>query len=124
MTNIADAIKQTALGAVASTMPSGVYFGTVTSVSPVKVQLESKITLDAKHLILTTLVQDFDVDMTVDHMTEEKAGGQGDAMYESHAHAYTGRKTFTVHLGLKSGEKVMLIRVQGGQRYIILDRVR
>lgn len=105
-------------------MPSGVYFGTVQSTSPLKINVENKLTLESKHLILTTLVQDFDVDMTVDHKTEDKEGGKGDAMYEKHNHDYKGRKTFTVHLGLQSGETVMLIRIQGGQRYIVLDRVR
>lgn len=41
----------------------------------------------------------------------------------SHKHGYVGRKTFRVHLGLKTGERVLLLRIQGGQQYIVLDRV-
>ena len=98
-------IKRAALDAVASTMPSGVYYGTVTSTSPLKITVEQKMVLTEKQLVLSSLVQDFTVDMTVNNTTD-------------------GKKSFTVHLGLKQGEKVMLIRVQGGQQFIVLDRVR
>ena len=117
-------IKKAALAAVAASMPSGVYFGTVISPSPLQISVEQKFTLTEKQLILTSLVQDFDVEMTVDHKTEETSGGSGDASFASHSHEYKGRKKFKVHLALKSGEKVMLLRMQGGQRYIVLDRIR
>ena len=41
----------------------------------------------------------------------------------NHSHGYTGKKKFLVHNGLKNGEKVMLLRFQKGQRFLILDRV-
>lgn len=41
----------------------------------------------------------------------------------SHNHKYVGRKTFKVHNGLVVGDKVVLLQMQGGQKYIVLDRV-
>lgn len=41
----------------------------------------------------------------------------------SHKHDISGIKTLTICNGLKNGDKVILIRVQGGQRYIVLDKV-
>ena len=41
----------------------------------------------------------------------------------SHNHAIQGRTTVTVHSGLKKGEKVILIRMQGGQKFVVLDRM-
>lgn len=117
-------IKRAALDAVFASMPSGIYFGTVISSSPLKISVDQKMTLTEKQLVLTTLVQDFSVNMTVDHKTEDKSGGSGDSSFASHNHDYKGTKSFRVHLALKAGEKVMLIRVQGGQKYIVLDRIR
>jgi hypothetical protein len=94
-------IKRAAIDAVNATMPSGVYYGTVISTSPLKISVESKMTLTDKQLVLSSLVQDFDVDITLGE-----------------------RRTCTLHFALKPKEKVMLIRVQGGQQYIVLDRVR
>ena len=41
----------------------------------------------------------------------------------THKHEYKGRKKIMLHHGLKVGEQVMLLRVQGGQNYVIIDRV-
>ena len=69
-------------------------------------------------------VTDFEVDMTVNHTTEDKGGGSGAAAYEAHKHAYVGKKTFKVHNALKAGEKVLLIRVQRGKKFVVIDRVK
>ncbi|GHU85631.1 hypothetical protein FACS1894198_3830 [Clostridia bacterium] len=77
--------------------------------------IEQRLTLEASQLILSSLVRDFTVDMVVNHQTEET---------EEHRHDYKGTKSFVVKLGLKENENVILIRAQGGQKFLILDRVR
>ena len=136
-----DGIKQIALSAVGAAKPMEVSFGTVTSVSPLEIQVEQNKFLSSEFLTLTSLVQDFTVDMTVDHKTEPEeehthkyfdsdtgleAGGSATRTSDptTHLHAYAGKKSFTVHLGLRQGESVILLRMQGGQRYVVLDRVR
>lgn len=116
------AVKQAAVEAVKADGPMAVSFGTVTSASPLKIQVDQKKTLTEAQLILTNNVRDFNVDMTVDHQTENQSGGSGEAAFAAHQHAYKGRKTFKVHLALKAGEKVILISCDGGQKYIVLDR--
>lgn len=115
LANLIEIIKQAAVEAVEASKPMGICFGTVVSVEPLKINVEQKLTLDSSFLILTSLVSDFDVDMTVDHLTEESA---------LHTHEYKGKKSFKVHLGLKVGESVIMLRVQGGQKYLVLDRAR
>ena len=129
-----DSIKNIALNALEASKPSGIFFGTVVSASPLKIQVEQKMTLGSEFLVLSTLVQDFTVTMTVDHQTEAETEhthvvhdtytGGGSSDPTSHLHEYKGTKSFRVHLGLKQGEKVILLRVQGGQQFIVLDRVR
>lgn len=41
----------------------------------------------------------------------------------THAHDISGRKKITIHHGLKNGDEVILLRMQGGQKYIVLDKV-
>ena len=94
----------------------------MTSVSPLKVRVDQKLELTDAQLILTNAVRDYSVYMTVDHQTENTASG--DATLPSHKHAYKGKKAFKIHLGLKAGEQVLLLRADGGQKFIILDRVR
>ena len=129
-----DSIKTIALNALEASKPSGVFYGTVVSASPLKIQVEQKMTLGAEFLVLSTLVQDFTVNMTVDHQTEAETEhthtihdtytGGGSSDPTEHFHDYKGTKAFRVHLGLTVGERVILLRVQGGQQFIVLDRVR
>lgn len=41
----------------------------------------------------------------------------------AHKHIIEGRKKVILHLGLKNGEKVILLRLKGGQQFLVLDRV-
>ena len=68
------AVKQAAVEAVKADGPMAVSFGTVTSASPLKIQVDQKKTLTEAQLILTNNVRDFNVDMTVDHHTPTRAG--------------------------------------------------
>ena len=40
-----------------------------------------------------------------------------------HHHDIKGRKKIIIHNGLTVGEKVLLLRTQGGQSYVVVDRV-
>lgn len=97
--------------------------GTVTNTAPLEITVSSGQTYSEEFLNLSHNVKDYKVDITVSHTTENKAGGQGDAQFESHNHAYTGRKTIIIHNGLQVGEEVYLLRQHGGQSFFVLDRV-
>lgn len=139
----ADIIKQFAKNAVDSTMPFSFHYGTVKSTDPIEIEVEQKLILTENDLIFTTLVQDFDVDMYMEHETEETDlthkhqasiiitsphGDTGSITVQDtdgkHTHEYKGVKTFTVNLKLAKDEKVLLLRIQGGQKFLVLDRVR
>lgn len=107
---------------IKNAMLSDYRIGIVETVNPLSIRLDQKETLTEDFLILTDLVRDYDVDITVNHTTENKSGGSGDAQFESHNHAYSGRKRITVHNGLAVGESVILIQQSGGQEFIVLSR--
>lgn len=116
-------IKKAAVDAVQAGVTTNVVIGTVTATDPLVIQLESKLPIPAENLYLTKNTCLWSVDMTVDHQTEDAAGGSGEAKYEAHHHGYKGTKTFLVHNELAVGDQVYLIRCEGGQRFIVLDRV-
>ncbi len=116
-------IKKAAQDVINENVPAGICIGIVTAVDPLEIQLENKLPLSADFLLLTKNTCEWSVDMDVNHKTELAAGGSGDAQYASHLHGYVGRKTYLVHNGLAVGDKVILMREEGGQRYVVLDRV-
>lgn len=122
MPNIVELIKQAALEAVMESKPTAITYGDVTSVSPLTITVDQKLILKQAQLILTNSVKDYEVYMTMDHLTEATSGGTGDSSFASHTHAYKGKKKFLVHNALKVGDKVMLLQMQGGQKYIVMER--
>lgn len=156
MANFVEIIKQTAIEAVDAKNPVAVMFGTVKSISPLEINVEQKLSLTEEFLILTNVVKDHEVMMTVEHETEESVGlnanhthkaantveasaTQGETKIDvkvdvktkiektnidlTHTHEYKGTKTFVIHNGLQVGEMVVLLRVQGGQKYVVLGKV-
>ena len=103
--------------------PTDYCLGVVETVVPLSIRIDQKDILTEEFLILTDLVRDFSVDITVSHTTENRAGGGGDAEFASHNHDYTGRKKIIVHNGLSVGESVILIQQAGGQEFIVLSRL-
>ena len=83
-TRLVKLIKQTALEAMKAEKPVNVCFGKVTSVSPLKILVEQKLTLSKAQLVQSKTVADY---------------------------------------GLAVGDEVILIRQQGGQKYVITDKI-
>lgn len=108
-------LKKAALDAVEASKPVNVYFGKVLSAVPLKINVEQKMILGEKQLVLSRNVTNFTTMVTVDWLTE---GSQS-----AHTHKITGQKKITVHNGLVDGEKVILIRQQEGQKFIVWDRI-
>lgn len=103
--------------------PTDYCLGVVETIAPLSIRIDQKDILTEDFLILTDLVRDFTVDITVSHTTENRAGGGGYAEFASHNHDYTGRKKIIVHNGLSVGESVILIQQAGGQEFIVLSRL-
>lgn len=116
MPDMVQIIKQAASEAYEAGKPVNVVYGTVKSVSPLTIQISQKLTIKEAALVLPRNVTDYKCEITVSHSTEI-AGSP------AHLHGVSGKKTMTIHNALKSGEKVAMVRMQGGQKYLVLDRV-
>lgn len=125
MAKLERALKQMINNAVEYNKPTEIYAGKVESTSPLTIRLDVNVpALEEDELILTHLVKDYEVDISVGHLTEETEVVEGALTdIKKHKHEYKGRKKITIHNGLKIGEGVLLIRQQGGQKFIVLDRI-
>ncbi len=94
-------IKKAAVDAVRAGDPMAVKIGKVVTTNPLAIQINQKITLQAPQLYLTSAVSDRTVSMTSDGITN----------------------IYTVHRSLALGEKVLMLRCEGGQKFIIIDRL-
>lgn len=92
-----EAIKQAALGAMDAAGPVIVQLGSVTQINPLKVMVDNRLELTEDFFILPEC------------LTEQKI--------------MIGSQEIEIRKALAAGDKLLLIRVQGGQRYAIMDRV-
>lgn len=133
-------IKQAATEAVDASKPAQVCYGKVTSASPLQILVDQKMTLGSAQLVLTRNVTDFTVSVSIDWKTEsaltthshgvqgtDSGGDTIDLTSKTtnlkHTHDVEGTKSMTIHNALKKGDEVVLVRMQGGQQYIVIDRI-
>lgn len=97
--------------------PTDIMSGTVVAASPLKISVEQRFEITQEQLIVPERFTDHKVEISFDEETEN-------AGEPEHKHKYGGEKiTVTVHGALKKGDSVELIRQQGGQKFLIVDKV-
>ncbi|MFS8534835.1 MAG: DUF2577 domain-containing protein [Limnochordales bacterium] len=111
MATLLELIKKAGLEAVQANNPVQVLFGEVVSADPLTVQVDQRFILTSEFLVVPERLAPCEVDL-------------------SHTHQYPGGETeealtepLVIRRGLEAGDKVLLLRVQGGQKYVLLDRV-
>jgi hypothetical protein len=107
--------------------PVNVVFGEVISVSPLQINVEQKMVLGAKQLVLSRNVTEHTVKITGGNIqnyyyTGTPPNASTVPVDPSHRHA-VGTIEITVHNGLAVGDEVILARQQEGQKFIVLDRI-
>ena len=102
-TPLLQVMKQNAKETGNAERPVNICVGKVTSENPLKIRIDQKITLGKAQLVLTRNVTDYETEITV--------------------YGWENKQRTTIHNALKAGEEVVLLRQQGGQKYVVLDRV-
>jgi hypothetical protein len=92
-----DAIKRAAKEAVDAAGPVQVQLGVVTNDNPLEVLVDNRLPLSEDFLIIPETLSGFTLAI--------------------------GSTEYKIRKPLETGDKLLLIRMQGGQRYVIMDRV-
>lgn len=121
--SLGNAIKQLSQAVNDQSKPTDIRYGTVVSANPLKVQISAELTIPQSALVVPKSLTDYTVSVSVNWNTGDKSGGAGESAFASHNHSISGTKSITIHNALKVGDKVLLLRQQGGQAYIVLDKI-
>ncbi|KUP25888.1 DUF2577 domain-containing protein [Paenibacillus sp. DMB5] len=92
-----DIIKKASLGAVSNTNPVAFSYGQVTGAEPLQIQVDQRFVLSGPALVLPEAVTECRIELD-------------------------GRQLL-IRRGLEPGDRVLLLRMQGGQSYVVLDRL-
>jgi hypothetical protein len=134
-TGMIDIMKRAAMDAVQNGKPCDLRFGTVVSTAPLKVQITTELVIPESLLVVPEYLTDYSVDVNIG---SEKPKSQLNVSLSEETLVFsmidlndTGEdvgesvdeRTLTVYNTLRVGDKVALVRNQGGKVYYILDRV-
>lgn len=123
MENLVKAVKVAAIQAIENNSPLTAQIATVTSDNPLKLKI-GDVEYDKEFLILTRNVTDYKTELTINDELEVSGDVDG---YHGPGKLQTltlpSRMSATIHNNLKQGDIVLVLRQQGGQKFIIWDRV-
>lgn len=106
-----DTIKKAGAAAYASGNPMAVMVGKVIRTNPLEVNVDQRFTLPEDFLIVPESLTSYEIDAVHRHSV---GGAQtDDALAEK----------LVIRKGLEAGDNVLLLRVQGGQQFVLLDRI-
>ncbi len=120
MERLLNAIKRAGADAVAASNPVNLLFGDVKSSDPLTVMVDQRFTLTADFLIVPESLTHYEVPLRHVHSYTDDSGTGSAAKTTEPA---LPEEPIVIRRGLKAGDKVALLRMQGGQQYYILDRV-
>ncbi len=122
------AIKQAAIGAVEQSAPTAITYGVVINTQPLEINVEQRLIIPAEAILLTSNVIDKKTKISFDNPTIKnivKDYNMADIAGQDYKLTFQQKieNEVTIYNGLKQGDKVLLLRIQGGQKYIVLDRL-
>lgn len=122
------AVKKAGIQAMEQTAPAGIMLGVVKSINPLIINVEQRLDLPAGLLLLTDNVRDYKVKLSFDNPSIKnivKPYSMDDVPGTDYKITFqdAAKNEITIYNGLKAGEKVLLLRVQGGQKFVVLNRV-
>lgn len=138
-------IQETAINAISEKKPADVFFGVVQTANPLSIFVEQKMLLTEEFLIVPESLTDYKTEISFDDPQIENQVFIGHRIPEKHARlitepdtplesskdvVLTGELSFeakvkhkiTMYNALKVGEKLILIRQHGWQKYLVMDR--
>lgn len=127
-TGLIELIKRASMDAVNNSKPCDLRYGTVISTTPLKVRITQQFIIPESMLIVPEHLTEYELDVSIlpkyGWKTQDKSGGTDEFAFESHNHNIViDKKKMLIHAQLKVDDKVVLLRQQGGQSYLILDRL-
>lgn len=123
-------IKTISVNANDATKPVNLCFGTVIKASPLEIKIDQKLILTKEQLILTKNVTNYSTTINLIGDVKQANLSINETVEDTQlsvdlTHSHNINSTFkaTVNNQLKQNDQVILVRVQGGQKYLVLDRI-
>jgi hypothetical protein len=120
MADLLSTIKQASMAAMTASNPAAVMFGKITKIEPLEVNVDQRFILPTALLIVPESLIHYEIVMQHTHQYTDSTDSGSTTRTTQPA---LPDEPIVIRRGLEIGDSVLLLRVQGGQKYVILDRV-
>lgn len=123
MSVLYDAMKSVAAQYEQNQNPVRLLFATILQAEPLRVELDNKLILDEKYFLVAQHLTDYEIEaeLTTDEIEEFFVEHEGRQDVQVDIGLQKGR--IKLKNKLKSGDRVIVIALEGGQFFVILDRI-
>jgi len=97
-----------------------ILFAKITQINPLEVYVEQRFTLPADFLIVPESLMKLELKLEHTHKYNDSSG-TGSTTRSTEKADYA--EPVVIRRGLEIGDNVLLLRLSGGQQYLILDRM-
>ena len=118
-TGLLDIIKCAAVDGINASKPVELRYGNVVSVNPLKIQVANDFTIPESMLIVPQHLTEYSVEIN-GKWTISTSSDDG---IPSHDHELLDADMITIDGSLQVGDRVAMLRQQGGHSYYILDKI-
>lgn len=127
-TGLIDIMKRASLDAMEANQPADLRFGTVVSVTPLKVQVTNQFSIPQSLLIVPEHLTDYEIELSFENASAKQpvtlSTPDGTMFFSGNTtFDYPIKHKIKIYGALKVNDRVALLRKQGGQSYFILDRI-
>lgn len=114
-----DLIKQAGVGAVEAGKPVAIMFGSVVSTDPLEILVDQRLLLTGDFLLIPERMTEYLIDASHTHGYQDQSGS-GTATRTTEPAL---PEPLVIRRGLEVDDKLLLLRMQGGQQFVVLDRL-
>ncbi|PPQ49134.1 hypothetical protein C5G87_07095 [Paenibacillus peoriae] len=112
-------LQKMALETMKASKPSEGMLGQVTAISPLEITVDQRLVLDEEFLLITERVTRYEVSLTHSHVYKDETPTET----ATKATQTALPDVLVIREGLKVGDAVLLLRMQGGQQFAVLDKL-
>jgi hypothetical protein len=129
MDDIVKSIKQAAMEASEAASPVKLLWGKVIVASPLKIQIDQKLVLASEQLVLTHNVLDYQTKISFDNAAIKQLFTTWDVLEQTESQpakiAFKAKveHEITIYNHLEQDDEVLLAQLQGGQKFVVLEKV-
>lgn len=124
MSALYDAIKNVSCQYYSAINPASVLFGLVIEETPLKIELDQKLILTERFLTLAQHMSDYEMEFEIYGQSINAQGTCSEGGSASVVGQWESSGKIKVKNSLKNGDKVVLARMEGGEQYIVIDRIK